>query len=179
MKKDYYVVSASSDKEKEIFQAAKLYGDVWREWPWLENQWDSSAVTQEIMTVAEKNDAICFFSKLATEVVAFSWGYFVTKDQLRKISGSTNLDYIFESNEMVFYFSELGVEISHRCEGAGADLTEKLIESATRKGAKIFVLRTDIKALPARNLYSKFGFVELPINDQKYKFRTYWLKKVS
>ena len=179
MKSDYYVVSASGGKEKEILQAAKLYGDVWREWPWLENQWDSDTVAQEIMTVAEKSDAICFFSKLATEVVAFSWGYFVTQEQLGKISGSSDLVYIFENNNRVFYVSELGVDIAHRREGAGADLTEKLIESAIRQGASMFILRTDIKALPARSLYSKLGFVELPINDQRYQFRTYWLKKVS
>jgi ribosomal protein S18 acetylase RimI-like enzyme len=179
MKSDYYVVSASGGKEEEILQAAKLYGDVWREWPWLENQWDSGAVAQEIRAVAEKSDAICFLSKLATEVVAFSWGYFVVQDQLRKISGSTDLDYIFENNVRVFYVSELGVGMAHRREGAGADLTEKVIESAIRQGASMFILRTDIKALPARSLYSKLGFVELSINDQKHQFRTYWLKKVS
>lgn len=179
MKNIYCVVSASSNKKEEISQAARLYCNVWREWPWLENDWEKETVAQEIAAVAERSDAVCFFSKLADDLVGFSWGYFVTQDQLREISGGTDLDHVFQENLNVFYISELGVEMNHRREKAGADLTEKLIESAMRKGAGIFVLRTDAKAFPARGLYAKLGFVELSISDQKYRFRTYWLKKTS
>ena len=179
MQNDYCVVSAREGKQGEISQAADLYCNVWREWPWLENNWTRNTIIQEIIDVAQEDDAICFFSKLYQELVGFSWGYFVSKEKLRKISGDMCLDYIFGDNDKIFYVSELGVKMAHRCCGVGADITGKLMESAGRKGATVFVLRTDIKALPARSLYAKLGFIELPVSDRKYKYRTYWLKKIS
>jgi len=179
VKNDYYIVSARDGKQGEISQAANLYCAVWREWPWLENDWTKDVVIKEIRAVAQRADMICFFSKLHQELVGFSWGYFVTKEQLRKISGDICLDYIFGDADKVFYVSELGVKMTHRRYGVGADITGKLMESALRKGASVFVLRTDIKAFPARGLYAKLGFIELSIQDQKYQYRTYWLKKIS
>jgi ribosomal protein S18 acetylase RimI-like enzyme len=179
MKKCYVVVSVDKDNDREISETANLYMDVWREWPWLENNWKKNEVIQEIIVASERADSICFLSKLAKRIIGFSWGYFVGKEQLREISGDTCLDYIFGDNEKVFYISELGVQIGHRHLGAGADISGKLIESALRMDANSFVLRTDIKAFPARGLYTKLGFAELPIFDRKHKCRSYWFKKVG
>jgi predicted N-acetyltransferase YhbS len=176
MKEKYFVVSADKNRTGEISQAAVLYCDVWREWPWLENQWTVAEIAQEIGEVAGDAETICFFGKLSQGVVAFSWGSFVSCEQLRSISGVMALDYISQETKKVFYLSELGVDIMHRQEGIGAEISEKLIESASRRGVQTFILRTDIKAFPARKLYAKLGFVELPIFDQKHQWRSYWLK---
>lgn len=179
MKNVYQIVSADGRRKKEILQVAKLYCSVWREWPWLENDWKKEVVAQEIAAVAQRRDAVCFLSKIGEDVAGFSWGYFVTRQQMAKISGGADLSGIFEKKDNVFYISELGVDILHRREKAGAELTEKLMESARRKGASAFILRTDLNAFPARGLYLKLGFKELPVRDKKYQFRTYWLKRAS
>ena len=78
----------------------------------------------------------------------------------------------------MFYVAELGVASAHRGRKIGDHLTRRLIDSAKEKGIKAVLLRTNVKAERARALYAYIGFVDLCIEDEVHKDRTYWLLRL-
>jgi ribosomal protein S18 acetylase RimI-like enzyme len=181
-------------------KCVKLYCDIWKEPPRNEFFWSPREVLVDMWRQFQKPGAGSFFAisvtgepeelnyqerydfkrKLAkadglnVEIVGFSWGYLVSRGDLRDISGGDKLDHLFEIDQKIFYIDELGVGSSFRKRGIGELLTQKLIDYFRNQGANVITLRTERKAIAARALYQKLGFQELPIKDAKHQDRTYW-----
>jgi ribosomal protein S18 acetylase RimI-like enzyme len=176
-----YRLSQNEIPESIIRQCAELYCEVWKEPPWNEDFWEPEEAIADIKEQSKKLNAELVISLNQDNgqsfCTGFTWGYQVTIDELRSISTSTDLDELFRSHRSVYYADELGVEIESRRKGAGLLLSELLLDQFQKSGAECVVLRTDEKAVAARNLYRKIGFQEIPVRDGKYPTRTYWLKK--
>jgi len=158
---------------------AELYCQIWREPPWNENFWTVSGVLSDIEQQLSKACSEGFLAvNGSNEAIGFTWGYPVSKNNMRKISKSSDLDFVFEKRKKVFYVDELGVGSNFRIRGVGKSISETLITAAKRHGVKCFILRTDEKALAARVLYQKLGFRELDARDGEFTKRTYWLLEI-
>lgn len=152
---------------------ASLYCEIWREKPWDE-EWSFNNVLKSIKKQAKKNGFKGLIVLLNQKVIGFTWGFPVTKKDIRKIFGGENLDYLFYTTKKIFYIAELGVSIQYRKSGIGKTLT-KILLSEARENSRIFILRTDKRAIPAKKLYSKIDFEELMIRDGRHINRTYWI----
>jgi ribosomal protein S18 acetylase RimI-like enzyme len=164
--------------ETVIFEeAAELYCQVWKESPWNEDFWIASKVQEDMKKEFSKKSASAFFAldEKSGAVIGFSWGYEISKKEMRSISNGNILDDLFDDQEKCFYIDDLGVNSQYRAKGVGRKLSELLIGSAKRNGIGKIILRTDEKALSARNLYTKLGLRELSARDLKYPERTYWI----
>lgn len=163
------------EKEKVLRKCAELYCQIWKEPPWNEDFWTVEGVIEDIKKQMKRPNAIGFLSLHGEEVVGFTWGYEVSKDNLREISGVEVLDVLFEKGNRVFYIDELGVASLFRKMGIGEQLSKSLIATVLNScEIRRFTLRTDIKAIAARNLYIKLGFRDLSIRDAEHSTRTYW-----
>lgn len=161
--------------ERVLRECAELYCEIWKEPPWNEDFWTVERVMKDIKQQMRRLNAIGFLAFCEGKVIGFTWGYEVSKKDLREISGVETLDVLFERGSRVFYIDELGVSSSFRRRGVGKQLSETLI-ATVRNSCEIrcFTLRTDIKAVAARNLYTKLGFSDLSIRDAEHSQRTYW-----
>ena len=162
-------------RNKELLEkCAKLYCEIWKEPPWSEDFWTIEGVIKDIRKQMKCSNAVGFLALYDGEVIGFTWGYEISKNDLQEISGVKSLDIIFE-NSRVFYIDELGVSPLFRNKGIGEQLSRTLL-AAVRNSCEIrcFTLRTDIKAVAARNLYIKLGFSDLSIRDAEHSQRTYW-----
>ena len=163
-------------KEEVLRKCAELYCQIWKEPPWNEDFWTVEGVIEDIKKQMERPHAVGFWALHGEEVVGFTWGYEVSKEDLRKISGVETLDVLFEKGDRVFYIDELGVAPLFRKRGVGEQLSKALIAVAQGLcGIQRFTLRTDIKAIAARKLYIKLGFKELSVRDAEHPERTYWV----
>ena len=166
---------------KEILKkCAELYCQIWKEPPWSEDFWTVKRVIKDIREEMERKNAVGFLALYGDEVVGFIWGYEVSKEDLRQISGVDALDVLFKKRARVFYIDELGVASLFRRRGIGEQLSRTLI-TVVRNSCKIqcFTFRTDIKVpAVARNLYSKLGFRDLSIRDAEHSQRTYWVLEI-
>lgn len=163
-------------KNEEILRkCARLYCQIWKEPPWNEDFWTVEGVIEDIKKQMKQPNAVGFLALHRGEVVGFTWGYEVSKEDLREISGVEALDVLFKKGSRVFYIDELGVDSSFRKRGIGEQLSKVLIATA-RNSCEIrsFTLRTNIEAVAARNLYVKLGFRDLSIRDAEHSQRTYW-----
>ena len=171
-------LNLNTGNKKFLRKCARLYCEIWRESPWNENFWEVNNVIKDIKKQMKRPSAMGLVAFTDEKVVGFTWGYEVSKENLRKISGIKSLDILFE-NSRVFYIDELGVSSPFRKKKIGDQLSNSLIVNThSSYGIQYFTLRTDVKAIAARNLYAKLGFVDLYIRDAKYPQRTYWLLKL-
>jgi ribosomal protein S18 acetylase RimI-like enzyme len=168
---------------------AKLYCQIWREPPWNEDFWEEDRVLGDIKRELERPGAEAFLAvqnRLAIpinngldvfsiQVVGFTWGYLVRKKDAREISRGFSLDYLFDKEEFIFYIDELAVASFARNRKIGETLNGLLVQEAKGKGVSGIFLRTDKRAVAARNLYSKMGFKDLEEEDSKHPDRTFWL----
>ena len=161
-----------------IEDCARLYCEIWKEPPWCEDFWQEGGIIYTISQVLTVPKAQVLLAIVETEVVGFSWGYATDKYELQKIAGHDGFDELADEHS-IFYISELGVARDYRQHQVGEQLTTRLLASAKNNGANLSLLRTDVQALPARKLYLKVGFEELPVIDGKHSTRTYWAKKLS
>ena len=161
-----------------VRKTAQLYCEIWRESPWNEDFWTVPAVSDDIFQQAEKPAFVGLVAVQEDDVLGFTWGYAVDKLSIREIAGHEKLDVVFCDDEQMFYVAELGVASTHRGKKVGEHLTRKLIDSAKDSGIKSVLLRTNIKAERARALYAHLGFVDLCIEDEVHKDRTYWLLRL-
>ena len=172
----------------DLEKLAELYCEIWQEPPWNETFWEPERVVIDIKQKLEfKNfcgliTTACDPSLWNTgkesryiikKFVCFSYGYEVTADELFQISGHRQMDYIFESGT-VFYLADLATRKDYRQKGLAKKISLKLLRFAENKKLSQVVLRTEIQATAARNLYRKLGFKELGIFDAKHKTRSYW-----
>jgi len=171
-------LNLSMGNKKFLKKCAELYCEIWNEPPWNENFWKIDGVIEDIKRQMERPSAAGFIAFTDDKVIGFTWGYEISKENLREISGVKSLDVLFR-NGRVFYIDELGVSSPFRKKKIGEQLSNSLIINARNScGIQYFTLRTDIKAIAARNLYAKLGFVDLHIQDAKYSQRTYWFLKL-
>lgn len=92
-----------------------------------------------------------------------------------KISGGHELDFLAHNNQRTFYVGGLGVRASYRRLGVAEQLSAALLRELKQNKFAFRLGRTDIRAEGMRNLYSKQGFIELPVRDINYPERSYWL----
>lgn len=155
---------------------AELYCRIWKEPPWDEDFWRPEDVMINLRQDLAMPKASCWFSTNDfNELLGFSWGYGITNEDLNRIVGDDRLEYLFERDSRLFYISELGVDADKRQKGVGKNLTQLLLHDASATGFRYAVLRTDLRAIPARTLYSHLGFQELPTLDSRHANRSYWL----
>ncbi len=159
-----------------IGKTAELYCQIWKESPWNENFWKKNSVVEDILSQMHKRSALFLAAVSGEEVVGFTWGYEMEKEEMRSVSGSGILDCIFSKNPSCFYIDELATASGFRDKGIGKRLALFLLGEARAAGQKSFVLRTDVRAYAARKLYADAGFRDLGLRDVNYLDRTYWLR---
>lgn len=171
------------DLNKLMYKSyAELYCKIWREDPWLEFFWTVDGVKDDLKKHLKLPGAQIFLALLTNnkdrKVVGFTLGQTVGLNDMRKISSSKKLDYLFVDSQTAFYINELGIDPDFRGYGLGRALSERLIKQAKRLGHSQIILRTDLRSIPARTLYARLGFKELPIIDGVETKRSYWLLSV-
>ncbi len=171
---DIQIISCSLKDYQLIQQCVKLYCKIWEEPPW-EEKWDGKKVLKDIENELREPNAKMLLALKDGQVVGFTWGYFVDRSKLRKISGNWNLDFIFDKNEKIYYIDELGVDSLYRKRGIGKMLTDALLLAIPPETNKL-ILRTDKEADSARQLYEKLHFIELEVLDEEHHSRSYWLR---
>ena len=77
--------------------------------------------------------------------------------------------------QRTFYVGGLGVRANYRRLGVAKQLSAALLRELKQNKFAFRLGRTDIRAKVMRNLYSKQGFIELPVRDINYPERSYWL----
>ncbi len=169
----YHKMSLGEITRPMLEDCARLYCEIWKEPPWNEDFWKEDEALRDIEEQSSQSGFEMVLAVEGNHVIGFSWGYLVSREDLRKISSSSGLDYLFEKSNDIFYIDELAVAKMARGRKIGQGLSREIIESFRLIGG-IAVLRTDESALPARNLYKSLGFEELPVRDGKYLSRTYW-----
>jgi ribosomal protein S18 acetylase RimI-like enzyme len=171
---DEKIIKLDVKNQNLLNKCAQLYCEIWKEPPWNE-AWKFKEVKNDIKNEMKRLNANGFLVITdSAEVVGFTWGYEVSKENLRKVSNINTLDFLFRDGKRVFYIDELGVDSFYRRKGIGEYLSRYLILTAQESGIRYFSLRTDTKAIAAKGLYSKLGFNDLHIKDAKHSQRTYW-----
>lgn len=162
-----------------IERCAELYCSIWKEPPWNEDFWRPKEVEQTMLKELEKDEAVAIFGIAETfDVYGFTWGYKVDIEAMGIIAGHDELDKRFAPDSKVFYLDELGVRYDQRRHGVGEFISRLLLREIAEKRFTSVILRTDVRAVPARNLYGKLGFLELSILDKTYSDRSYWIKTI-
>lgn len=165
------LIKLSPDELKKV---AELYCLIWREPPWNEDFWTIDGVLEDMKNVFKMSFFRAFVACSKKKIVGFTWGYQVSESEMQKICGNGELNFLFRTYK-IFYIAEVGVDSSARKIGLGKRMTNCLIKLAKKDGADAIVLRTDINAYPARELYRSLGFSEVWVTDNLYRSRTYWL----
>jgi RimJ/RimL family protein N-acetyltransferase len=156
---------------------SEMYCDVWREPPWNEDFWVPSEVKKELVEQNSRDSAVGCYAFCENRTIGFTLGYQIQKEEMREISSGMMFDYLFLNGDIIFYIDELAVENRFRNNGIANSLCQELIECAIDFGAQTFILRTDVRALPARRVYQKNGFWDTEIKDGKHETRTYLIKR--
>jgi len=175
-----FVKNLEGETGRSKFQEiARIYCQIWKEPPWNEDFWTEEAVVEDLQKQSKKPGALILAaSNGSAEIVGFTWGYKTSIADMAEISGlSEDLWEGIIGKDNSFYIDELGVDIGSRGKGIGTALAEELLKEVSRDGIKCVLLRTDTRATPARRVYEKVGFRELPIRDANHENRTYWLKE--
>jgi len=184
-----------SELELAEEESAKLQG-MWARLSrqiWVRRPWRYNYTVERLLWGLGRNMAKPFAKPYAAlgkegDVIGFTLGYEVFKDDLRDISQGRDLDWLFSSlwkdwisrffriPRKVFYIVEFGVDPSRQGEGVGQSLVAALLNSVQGEGIfKAIVLRTEEEALAARHIYSRTGFQELNVRDGGYSGRTWWI----
>ncbi|OGZ27194.1 MAG: hypothetical protein A2365_00805 [Candidatus Nealsonbacteria bacterium RIFOXYB1_FULL_40_15] len=169
-------------EEEEAFpQIARIYCEIWKEPPWNESFWTEPEVIEDLRRQSAKKRAVILTATNGSaDIIGFTWGYQTSIAELSQISGLPHrLWKEIIGQGIPFYVDELGVGISHRGWGIGNALAMKLMREISLMPIDCVVLRTDVKAVPARKVYKKAGFQELLMRDANHPNRTYWIKKLG
>ncbi len=167
-------------EESVLLKVAEIYCKIWEEPPWNEYFWTTDRVIQDLHKELMKPNAVLLYALEKEErITGFTWGYEASISDLSDISGAFYSQWkkIVEKKR-IFYIDELGVDRKYRQCGYGLGLTQELLKKITSLNIDYATLRTDIKAVSARNLYKKTGFQEINITDAEHSDRTYWLKEL-
>jgi ribosomal protein S18 acetylase RimI-like enzyme len=170
-----YIQTLKGISDNFLQDCAQLYCEIWKEPPWNENFWKTEKVVNEIRSQMNYPGAEGYLAFENCEVIGFTWGYQIDLKDMVEISGSQEINFLFENGNKIFYVDELGVKKEYRHNEIGKGLTERILLSAKKNGSNLAILRTDKKAGAAKKLYRKIGFQDLCIRDANYPDRTYWL----
>lgn len=170
------IVNIKGVSERTLRDCARLYCKIWREEPWTEDFWTPEAVMQDMRMELARSCAEGYLAVNEDDstVLGFTWGYAVSQPEMQIISGNGKLDFLFSSDDRVFYVDELGVAQWYRRLRLGNSLTANLLVAARAYDINLVTLRTDKRAEAARSLYQKIGFKDLLVEDPQYPDRTYW-----
>jgi ribosomal protein S18 acetylase RimI-like enzyme len=171
----------SEISKEELDMLANLYCEIWKEPPWNEYFWKPEAVLADLTTQLAKTGAVAYCAiddsnKQNKKMIGFLWGYQVTINELREISGSDKLDFIFAGEQKVFYMDEIGIAQPYRKKYFAKELTIRMLNDAKSYGASAAILRTDKDAYTVHHLNEGLGFKNLQIYDANYPTRTYLFK---
>lgn len=173
------IISLSNKKairQEVLIRCAELYCAIWKEEPWNEDFWTVPGVLEDMhLEFAKPKAEALIVLNDNKDVIGFTWGYSVSREELQEISGGNFFSNFFGKADSIFYVDELGVSSIFRVKGIGKIISQMLIENVMGRCIEKIVLRTDVKAVAARILYEKLGFKELNIFDQTHPERTYWL----
>ena len=159
-----------------LHSAVDLYCQVWQEEPWNEFDWDIKEVIADLSLIPKKPGGILILAEVNGRVVGLTAGWQISAKEVADRTGQADLEDEYSSQKAIFYIAELCTDIRLRGRGIGTRLCEELFREATQSGFDFFILRTHVKAEPARRIYSGFGFTELPYADVNYHDRTYWVR---
>ncbi len=192
-----------SNEENIFLSIAKCYCDIWKEPPWCEDFWKPEEVSCELITQMSKKGAIGIFvieyqdkirfeiyrgrynftykppglSVLVKKVIGFSWGYSISRNEIYNLSGKSENEWqeknIYFGDSSYFYIDELGVNKDFRRGGYGDAITQIMLRTAIKGNNNSVLLRTDVDAVPAVNLYQKCGFKLSGVRDKEHKNREY------
>jgi len=161
---------------------------------WVRRPWKYNYTVERLLWGLGRNMAKPFSKPYAalTEdgtIVGFTLGHEVAKEDLRHISKSSDLDWLFSSSWRdwirrflripwkIFYVVEFGVDPTRQGKGIGQTLVDFLLRSVQEEGVfKAIVLRTEEEAFAARHIYARTGFQELEVRDGGYSGRTWWIR---
>ena len=76
---------------------------------------------------------------------------------------------LMKVEEGEFELSKMAVDEKFQGKKIGNKMVEFSLELAKAKGAKSLILYSNTKLKPAIHLYSKYGFIEVPLGDVEYK----------
>ena len=171
-----YEVSRQEDTadEQALRSAAEMFCAVYKEEPWNE-EWDPDEVIRMLQDATVEEGGVLIFALSGTKVVGITFGRFIQTQEIEQRIGQDPM-LSLSGREKLYYVSEVSVDYEARRHGIGRALTAKLIETAESLGAKRFILRTNVNAIPARTLYAKAGFVETDWSDIEFPDRTYWIR---
>jgi len=186
--------SELADKDSAEIQGkwARLSRQIWLRRPWRYN-----FTLERLLWGLGRNMGKPFskaYAALTDEesIVGFTIGYKISRQELRDISKTKNLDRLFSSAwwgriirwirrvlkipQEVFYIAEFGVDPNRRGERIGQSLANAIL-AAVREDRifKAIVLRTEEEALAARHIYALAGFREMGIRDGGRPGRTWWI----
>ncbi len=170
-----YTIEPLTVDSPYLSRTAELYCQIWQEPPWNENFWTREGVMCDIQGELIKENAFGYVAVNHSQVASFTWGYQVSKERMAEICGSNQLDMFFTNHSKVFYIDELGTDKALRKHRLGRELSWRLLSTIESEGFSLALLRTDIQAFAARALYSKLGFKELSVLDEKHQDRSYWV----
>jgi len=134
-----------------------------------------------------RRNALAFIAKAKDSgtIVGYALGYEVLRESgdprdltLGAISGTTDLDYLFEEDRRIFYADTVCVEPGARRRQIAYGLAAMLIPVVRDQGFTFHVARTASNATAIRALFAKLGFEELPVHDAVFADRTYWLLRL-
>jgi ribosomal protein S18 acetylase RimI-like enzyme len=122
-----------------------------------------------------KNDNYLLIAALIKEsLVGFCWGSAINGEEISKIIGRH-----FPMEKIFLFINELAVVPDFRGKKIGQKLLERAIELSGRENISGWLLRTEEKALEARHIYTKAGFVDMKIKDKSStKSSTFFVKYV-
>ena len=101
------------------------------------------------------------------EIAGFTWGYGLSPDEeiARQLEGLEELPEELRSaikGSRAAYIAELAVDSRFRNRGIGTKLVSDIVEDFRRRGFTHVVVRTNVGNIPAKRIYEKLGFVQIP-----------------
>lgn len=154
---------------------AELYQDIFREPPWKEEL----SISRVLATMEEqftKPFIVALGAFWREAAIGFAWAYeFFETDLKEGTRFSPALEPYFLQGR-IFYLQEIGVLKALRKQGVGEELGRMVLRVGKEKGAGMFILSTNGKAIGATHLFRKMGFVDSGIVRPPAELgRTYWV----
>lgn len=122
----------------------------------LEEAYPVRETTRYIRNEISKPNEIALIVKKEARIVAFGWGYVETgmefaNDKYKKSDDKTkkSIANLVGSDRVVFYLSEFGVVSEERNKGLGKEITQKVIDEASKLNLP-FLMRTNRSSFMAR-----------------------------
>jgi len=186
-----------ADKDSAEIQGkwARLSRQIWLRRPWRYNFTIERLLWGLGRNMGEPFSKACAAFTEEENLVGFTIGYKASREGLRSLSKSNDLDWLFPSRwghwipcwvrrllripQGVFYIAEFGVDPNRQGQGIGQSLACAILSAVRGEGIfKVIVLRTEEQALAARHIYERAEFKELSVRDGGHPGRTWWVLRL-